>query len=181
MAQDMQEQRSSNCLFYYLKIIGLVALAIGAIAFATLLLLLIVISDNSGTTYWDIIKSGSMTRQSLGMGMLLAGVFLVGAAAIITWLASLYASFRFAGPMFRFSRNMEILTGSGAGPLIPIRKDDQLQQEARHIEQSVKSLHNHYRELGSATETALTMAASGNRELAQFVSKIRELDRRVQL
>lgn len=181
MSKDIHTQRSICHLFYYLKIVGIVAFAVGGLAFATLLLLLVFISDNSGGSYWEIVKSANITRQSLGSGMLLAGLFLVGAAAAITWLASLYASFRFAGPLYRFSHNMIILIRSGTAPLIPIRKDDQLQQEALQIEQSVKLLQDHYREIGAATESALAMIAAGQQDIAKAVAKLRELERHVQL
>lgn len=181
MAQNHHIQGGNCRLFYHLKIIGIVALAVGGLSFAALLLLLAFISDNSGSAYWEIVKSGSITRQSLGPGMLLAGLFLVSAAAAITWLISLYASFRIAGPLFRFSRNMEILIESGAVTLTPIRKDDQLQEEARQFAQSVDLLQGHYREIGAAADNALALIDSGGRGLAQSLAKLRELDRRVQL
>jgi len=181
MTQDQLALHSNNCLFHYLKIVGIVALSVSALALITLLILLVAISDNSGISYWHIVKSGAITRQSLGVGMLLAGLFLVGATAIITWLATLYASFRFAGPLYRFSHNMIILIRTGTGPLIPIRKEDQLQHEAKHMEQSVKLLKEHYREIGAATENALSLAAAGSDELTQSVAALRELERRVQL
>lgn len=181
MAQNSRIQGGNSRLFYYLEIIGTVALVVAGLSLATLLLLLFFISDNSGAAYWDIVKSGSITRLSLGPGMLLAGLFLVSAAAAITWLISLYASFRIAGPLFRFSRNMEILIESGAVTLTPIRKKDQLQEEARQFVQSVDLLQGHYREIGAAADNALALLDSGGHGLAQSLAKLRELERRVQL
>ncbi len=181
IVQSNQAQGANCRFFYYLKAIGIVAFVVGGLSFATLLLLLAFISDNPGSAYWDVVKSGSITRQSLGPGMLLAGLFLVSAAAAITWLISLYASFRIAGPLFRFSRNMEILIESGAVTPLPIRKDDQLQAEARQFAQSVGLLQGHYREIGAATDHALAQIDSGGKDLAQSLAKLRELDRRVHL
>ncbi|MDO9063660.1 MAG: hypothetical protein Q7U25_00450 [Sulfuricella sp.] len=183
MAQHNQLQDDNGRFFYYLKIIGSLALAGGGISFATLLLLLAFVSDNSGAAYWDIVKSGSITRQSLGPSMLLAGLFLASAGAAITWLISLYASSRIAGPLFRLSRNMEILIGSGDATLTPLRKKDLLQEEARQLVRSVNLLQGHYREIGAAADNALALIDSGGRGrgLAQSLTKLRELDRRVQL
>ena len=181
MAKNNPVQGGNSRFFYSLKTIGMVALVVGVLSFAALLVLLAFISTGTASTYWDIIKSGSITRQSLGPSMLLAGLFLVSTTAIITWLISLYASFRFAGPLFRFSRNMEMLTASGEATLIPIRKDDQLQEEAKQFAQSVSLLHSHYREIAAATDHALALIDSDGHELAQPLGKLRELDRRVQL
>jgi hypothetical protein len=181
IVQNNQIQGTSCRFFYYLKIIGIVAFVVGILSFATLLLLLAFISENSGSAYWDIVKSGSITRQSLGPGMLLAGLFLVSAAAAITWLISLYASFRIAGPLFRFSRNMEMLIESGAVTPLSIRKEDQLQAEAQQFAQSVESLQGHYQEIGAATDYALAQIDTGGQDLTQSLAKLREMDRRAHL
>jgi hypothetical protein len=181
MAQNNPTQSDNSRLFYHLKTIGTVALVVGGLSFAALLLLLAFLSDNTGSSYLDIVKSGSITRKSLGPGMLLAGLFLVGATAAITWLISLYASFRIAGPLFRFSRNMELLIGSEDVTLTPIRKEDQLQGEARQLVQSFDLLQTHYREIGAAADDALTLIDTGGHGLAEALAKLRELDRRVHL
>jgi len=181
MLQNHPGHNDNRRFFYLLKTIGFVALVVGGISFATLLLLLVFISDNYGSSYWDLVKSGSVTRQSLGPGMLLAGLFLVSAAAAITWLISIYASFRFAGPLFRFSRNLESLIDSGDITLRQIRKEDQLQDEAQQFVQSVNLLQNHYREMEAATASALALIDSGGHGLDQALAKLRTLDRRVQL
>lgn len=181
MASPNHIRQGNVRLFYHLKTIGTVALVVGGLSFVTLLLLLAFISDGSGSTYWGIVKSGSVTRQSLASGMLLAGLFLVGATAAITWLVALYASFRIAGPLFRFSRNMEILIGSGDITLAPIRKKDQLQKEAQQLVRSFNLLQDHYREIGVAADNVLALIDSGAPGLAQALKKLQELDHRVRL
>lgn len=181
MAHTPPTQHDKCRLLYYLKIIGIVALVAGGLSLATLLLVLIFINDNTGASYLDFVRSGSITRQSLGPAMLLAGLFLVSVTAAITWLISLYASFRIAGPLFRFSRNMEILIKSGAVTPTPIRKEDQLQEEARQFARSVELLQGHYREMGAAADHALTLIDSGGHGIGQPLAKLRELDHRVRL
>jgi hypothetical protein len=181
MAQHGPIQGNNSRFNYHLKVTGTVALVVGSLSFATLLLLLVFISDNAGDTYWDVVRSGSVTQQSLGPGMLLAGLFLVSASAAITWLISLYASFRIAGPLFRISRNMEMLIETGAATLTPIRRKDQLQKEMQQLVQSAEVLQNHYREIDAATDNALALIDSGCHDLAPAFEKLRELERRVRL
>lgn len=181
MTKALHPQSGGGRFFYHLKIIGGVALVIGSLSFATLMLLLTSISSSTGGTYWNIVQSGSVTHQSLGPGMALAGLFLVGAAAVITWLISLYASFRIAGPLFRISRNLEILTESGAATLTSIRRKDRLQTEMQQLMQSARLLQDHYRELEAATDNALALIDSGGHDLGQSFARLRELERRVRL
>lgn len=181
MAHHNPIQRDKCRLFHYLKTIGIVALAAGGLSFATLILVLLFIGDNAGSSYWDVVRTGNITRQSLGSAMLLAGLFLVSATAAITWLVSLYASFRIAGPLFRFSRNLEKLISSGAATPTPIRKEDLLQEETRRFARSVEQLQGHYREIGAAADHALAQIDSGGHGLVQSLAKLRELDRRVRL
>lgn len=181
MEQQNHIQHGNGRFFYHIKTIGTVAFVVGMLSFITLALLLAFIGNSSGSTYLSIVKSGSVTRQSLGPSMLLAGLFLVSAAAAITWLVALYASFRIAGPLFRFSRNMEILIGSGDLKLVPIRKEDQLQEEARQFMQSFTLLQEHYREIGAAANDTLAKIDSGDPNLAQSLKKLHELDSRVRL
>lgn len=181
MAQHASFQSGNSRLNYHLKVTGTVALVVGGLSFATLLLLLAFISENAGATYWDVVRSGSITHQSLGPGMLLAGLFLVGAAAVITWLISLYASFRIAGPLFRISRNMDVLIETGTATPTPIRKKDQLQKEMQQLVQSVEALQSHYREMEAATDNALALIDSDQYNLAPAIEKLRELECRVRL
>lgn len=169
-------------LQFHLKLVGKVALIVGAIAFGGLLALLLLISDSSGDAYWEVVKSRSITQQSLGPSMVLAGCFLVGAAAIVTWVISLYASFRVAGPLFRFARNIETLMQTGSASIIPIRQKDELQDEARELHDAVDRLRGHYREVGGATDTALAAIDGGDagvRDLVQSIATLQELDRHV--
>ncbi|MEW5943233.1 MAG: hypothetical protein AB1710_05175 [Pseudomonadota bacterium] len=168
---------------FHLKLVGKVAFFAGILSFAALFGVLVFVSDNSGDAYWQVVKAHSITHHALGPSMLLAGFFLVGATGVISWLVSLYASFRIAGPLFRFSRNMEKLIGKGPDELVPIRGRDQLQQEARQLEQSVERLRRHYREMETAADSALALISSGAEaeSLAQAIAKLRDADSHVRL
>lgn len=168
-----------SLLIFHFKLVGKIALICGALSFGVLLAALLFISDAAGENYWHVVRSHSITRESLGPSLVVAGCLLAVAVAIITWLFSLYASFRIAGPLYRFARNMEQLIGTGPARIVPIRQDDQLQGEARQLQEAAERLADHYRQMAAATDGALTAidaADAGGSELAQAVETLRELD-----
>jgi HAMP domain-containing protein len=169
-----------SLLIFHFKLVGKVALIAGALSFGVLLAVLVFISDPAGESYWRVVRSHSITRQSLATSLLLAGCLLVLAVAFITWLFSLYASFRIAGPLYRFARNLEQLSGGGTARLVPIRQDDQLQEEANKLQEAAQRLADHYRHVAAAADRGLAaVAAADAGELARAVTKLRELDSRV--
>lgn len=169
-----------SLLIFNFKLVGKIALVGAALSFGVLLAVLLFVSDAAGESYWHVVRSHSVTRQSLGPSLVLAGCLLVAAVAIVTWLFSLYASFRIAGPLYRFARNMEQLIGTGPARLVPIRQDDQLQGEARQFHEAAERLEGHYREVSAAADRALAAVdAAEAGELAQAVATLQELDGRV--
>jgi hypothetical protein len=179
-SKDDATYAGCSLLIFHFKLVGKIALFAGVLAFGVLLAVLLFISDASGESYWHVVRSHSITRQSLGPSLLLAGCLLAAAVAIITWLFSLYASFRIAGPLYRFARNMEGMIETGSARIVPIRQEDQLQGEARLLREAAESLEGHYRQLAAATDRAFEVidAADAN-ELKQAVAMLRELENRV--
>lgn len=182
MAQGNDTHAYGSRPSFRLKLVGRIALVIGVASLAVLVAFLLFISGTSGDAYREIIRSHSITRHSLGPGMLLAGSFLAGVVAIVTWLISLYAASRVAGPLFRLSRNLENLIRSRYAGVTPIREEDQLQEEARQLKEAADRLKSHYREVAEAVDKALSAAESGDadgRDLARSIATLRELDGRV--
>src|SRR4030065_873565 len=101
-------------IFFHLKLVAKITLLVGAAACAGLILTLMSISHQSGSSYAETIRSFSLTREHLGTRLLVAGLFLVAFAAVITWLIALYSSFRIAGPLYRSACNLEIFLAQGA-------------------------------------------------------------------
>jgi len=172
-------------IFFHLKLVAKITLLVGATACAGLVLVLMSISHQTGSTYAESIRSFSLTREHLGAALLIAGLFLVAFAAVITWLISLYSSFRIAGPLFRFSRNLEMFIARGSTTLVPIRKGDSLQKEYGHLELSAHSLQAHYDALRETAGRAMTILESGDKhgyhEAASAIAKLKELDSHVRL
>ncbi len=172
-------------IFFHLKLVGKITLLVGAAACGGLLLMLMSISHQSGSSYAETIHSFSLTREHLGAALLVAGFFLVAFAAVIAWLITLYSSFRIAGPLFRFSRNLEMSIAPGPTTLVPIRKGDSLQEEYGHLEQSIHTLQAHYGALREAAGRAAAILESGDKhsypEAVSAIAKLKELDSHVRL
>jgi len=166
-----------------MKIVSRVALATGLAAGVLLVLALLFAVDSGGASYAELIRSQSITRQKLGPALFISGLFLVSFTGFITWLICLYGSFRVAGPLYRFARNLEI--ADQAGRLTGIREDDCFQDVSRELLDSVGSLRAHYRELGELATCAEELLKSpdpqARSELAETINSLKALEHRVQL
>lgn len=148
-----------------LRWVAKLALGVGAIATAGLVITLSVLTDSSGISYGDLIQSHSIAQSYLGPVLLISGCLLIAVTAICTWLITLYSSFRIAGPLFRFSRNLETAITAGPRKPIPIREGDSLQQDAALLASSLAALEVHYANLHEEVAAAITQIK--DRELDQ--------------
>ena len=103
--------------------------------------------DIPNTGYLENISSLVVSRQNMDLVLLLTGLLLVVLTATATWLITLYCSFRVVGPLYRFSRNLEVGASEGTIPLIRIRDTDYLKEECQLLRESVTSLYSYYGEL----------------------------------
>jgi len=166
-----------------MKIVSRVALATGLAAGVVLVLALLFAVDSGGASYVELIRSQSITRQNLGPALLISGLFLVSFTGFVTWLICLYGSFRVAGPLYRFARNLEV--ADQASRLIGIREGDCFQDVSRELLDSVGSLRAHYRKLGELAARAEELLESSDpqarSELAETINSLKKLERHVQL
>ncbi len=128
-----------------LKLVSRFALYTSVVAVVLLVLSVLFLTDKMGTSYAEIIYAHSFSQKHLKPVLLISGLCLLSFVAFITWLFTVYSTFRIAGPLYRFSRNLE-QAAEGVPPL-GVRKDDALQDVSDQLKQSVGSLHNHYREI----------------------------------
>jgi hypothetical protein len=130
-----------------LKLVAKIGLSVAAASCLGLLLVLMLVSDESAVGYGQIIGAYGLARHSLGPAMLVLGLALVGFAGIAAWLFSLYASFRIAGPLYRISRDLELQIEGGTVTPLTIRAGDSLQREWKAFEASVAALRAQHEEL----------------------------------
>lgn len=148
-------------ILFHLRWVASIALWVGGLAAVGLALVLYVLTDATGQSYGELIQSHSLAQYRLGPALLISGFFLLGLTAMLTWLISLYSSFRIAGPLFRLSRNLEASISQGPVKPVPIRASDSLHPEAALLEETLAVLDSHYAGLGQELDQALSRANAG--------------------
>ena len=174
--------RHEPLIFFHLKLVAKVGVAVAALAALVLGVVVWLITNGAGDSYQAVIRSNSLTRQHLGMAMLLAGLLLVAITGLITWLIVLYTSFRVAGPLYRFSQNLKFADSMEAGELTKLRKGDALLAQAAGIQQAVAMLRQHRADLKAAALDAANALATGRAEqYADALARLKLLDDKVRL
>lgn len=160
-----------------LRIVARISLLVSVIAGCGILLtILIIVSGAKTGGYFEAIQTLSVMRMKLLPSMVLCGLILVGVAGLMTWLITLYSSFRVAGPLFRFSRNVEMEILDGPCATVTIRRDDQLQDNYAEIERTVLSLERYYGEvLSQVDEISFAMGDSEQDNSQAIARSIRRL------
>lgn len=157
-----------------LKLVSRFALYISAVAVLLLVLSVLFLTDTTGTSYVEIIYANSLTQKHLKPVLLISGLCLLSFIAFITWLFTIYSSFRIAGPLYRFSRNLEH-AAEGMAPM-GVRSDDALQDVSIQLKQSVTSLHSHYREIDKQiNELLYQIDIKDTGELNEKLAKLKTL------
>lgn len=162
-----------------LRIVARVALAIALVSVVELVILLFLLNDSSGANYWQKIRSHSVTYSYLRPAMGIAGLSIFAFAGGITWVVALLYSFRVAGPLFRFARNLE---GDLAedGNLHPIRASDEFQAECRQLRSTLLGLREHRGKLADLANVVLDSESNPD-AAAEALHKLIEVQRNVRL
>ncbi len=137
------------------------------------------LADGEGGSYLELIQAHAITRRQLGPALLVAGLVLLALVALVTWLFTLYGSFRFAGPLYRFTRNFR---QAAQQPPLGIRRDDALQATAAHLREAWDGLHRLRQELDEAAQAAEAAVRAGDAAAWQAArSRLQALIGRVRL
>ncbi len=155
-------RRAKFPVFFHLKLVGKISAVLALAATAGLLLLIAVLVSDKGASYREIVGAYGLAQENLLPALLVFGLVMVVVAAITTWLLTLYASFGFAGPLYRFSRNLELAVDRGPVEPIPLRATDQLQRECAVFRDAVGELRNHYADLAALTAKLEVAQAGGD-------------------
>lgn len=140
--------------FSQLKLVGKISLWFSLLA-AVGLLVIVWLAGSRVDDYLGTMQNLAATRRNLPLVMLFGGLLLVIGTGITTWLITLYSSFRVAGPLYRFSKNLQAGVLKGEVPRVPIRDTDKLQAESQLLQESVSVLYQHYDSLDRAAEQLL--------------------------
>lgn len=166
-----------------LKLVARLALGTSLVALAVLLAVIWLLGNGSGATYFETVRTYAATQKNLPTALLLSALGILALVSAVTWLVALYSSFRIAGPLYRFARNLELAHTTLELPAI--RRDDGLQEESRQLLASVEALRQHYRSLAQLVEQAQRQldpaAASDPERLRCLIQGLKEQTRRVQI
>lgn len=137
---DQTEYLQQQNDFGRIILIGKISLWFSFLAVIGLLIVFFSVASPS-ESYQQNIRALSLSQKSLPWVMLVSGLILTLITGIITWLITLYSSFRITGPLFRFSRNVEAWIRHGQRNIIPLRKGDALQQESQLMAETINNHH----------------------------------------
>lgn len=167
-------------IFLHLKLVAKISVAVGALAVLSLIVSLFLLPTPVDESYEAIIRSKSISRDQLGALMLVLGLTLVAAAAAITWLITLYSSFRIAGPLYRFGQNLKLASLDDEAELVALRRGDALETQQENIKRAVRSLRLHLQAVQqAAAEARGAIAAGDERRYELAVARLHELDEKI--
>lgn len=166
------------------QLVAKVGLSVGVSGFVGVLFVLWIIGDRAANGYGEVISATGTLKHALAPAIWLFGLAMLSIAGVTTWLFSLYASFRVAGPLFRIARDIEEqIKHSGVKP-IPIRTTDKLQAEWVSFEAGVAGLRTHRERMGLSLNTLQQWSDDphSNTDLAQSaLARLSEVEQRVTL
>lgn len=131
------------------------------------ILLMALYVDTPNQDYLLSISSLVATSERLDLLMLLTGCCLVGACAAVTWSISVYNSLNVAGPLFRFSQNLQFDQDGNPVKLIKIRGTDYLQNEYQLLSDSMQHLYGHYEQIEDQLVSLREAIRDGDEAVAQ--------------
>ena len=139
------ESDLSQTLQHQLKVIAKVAVAISVLAAVVLLgTIYYLLSEQPHQSYYQAMQALTKTQDQLVIAMLLGGALIVSVAGIMTWFITLYTSARIAGPLYRFSQNIELEITQGPVSIIGLRKGDPFQDLSHKLNGTVEGLSRYY-------------------------------------
>ncbi|WP_206485984.1 hypothetical protein [Thalassotalea sp. G2M2-11] len=166
------------------KRVATVALWVSVIACLSLAILIVSMDVPDGD-YLSILQSLTNSQNNLSVILLGVGIWLIGATAATTYVITLYSSFRVAGPLFRFARNLEFGHQHKTPlPFIKIRSYDYFQEECVLMETSINALLEHYQVLLTEVDRLAKLnsqASSDKKKMIDSINKIKALEARLTL
>ncbi|RRJ85263.1 hypothetical protein [Aestuariirhabdus litorea] len=160
------------------KQVGKICLLTSGFALLGIALLLLWMLYNLPQGYQALGVELLEAQRNLPWLMSLTALILVLGAGVTTWLIGLYSSFRVAGPLYRFARNLEIKYRHSNEPILSIRRGDALQNESDALMETIERLQRHQDALmDDVSELQKQLRQSGGEDLLQpvidqFVSQI---------
>lgn len=161
-----------------LKMIIEISVATVAATGLALVILVHFLDRGDSDSYLQLITATVLTERELLPATLIAGLCVILVSAVFTGLIAVYSTFRVAGPLYRFARNLELVEQRGSSSPVPIRRDDALQEEWLALKQAIEMLDSHYDTLHTAVLN--TLQAKTDKQLSDHLKVVSTLVARVQ-
>lgn len=179
-------QTLANMLMVHrLMRVGQISLGLGAVAVICIFLASSFLTWDQGKTYFETVQTLSFSKRHLLPTLLLAGLCILAIAGVITWIITLYSTFRVAGPLYRFSRNLERQIAEGPLPMDKIRDGDLLQEEYVILAESAERLQAYYDAMSELVDLARVQLDLPDPNLgggmSMTIARLRELDQLAKL
>lgn len=139
-----------------LRLIGKLSLWFSLVALIGLLFSL-EFADYQASSYAQTIEQLLQSKARLPWLILIGGLLLGIGTGLTTWLITLYSTFRVAGPLHRFALDLDRGLSSGKMPRFHLRRDDELQDECRLLEQTTQQLQDYQLQLLGELDRALAL------------------------
>lgn len=163
------------------KLIGKISLWFSFLAIVGLLIIFFAVASPS-ESYQQNIRELSISQKNLPWVMLVTSLILILITGVITWLITLYSSFRISGPLFRFSRNVEDWIKIGKRNAVPLRREDSLQEESRLMLETINGLYGYLDGHQSLLIQALQAADRGDfKQLNHSLNLLKEMAEKASL
>ena len=171
-------EESSRELTPQLTLVSRLAFLTGLIAVIVFVILVSYLGGADGETYAETFKANWLTQERLGSAMWIAGLILLSLIAFITGLICIYSSFRIAGPLYRFSKNLSITSDNQLR--LGLRSNDALQGLSRSLLESIETIDKHKKKLVELIDAAQSCLDSGDKDgYAAIMKKIQAHTSRV--
>ena len=172
-ANKNDKQHSLSVVFF--KKVAQISLWVTAISVITLAVLIFSMEAPTGS-YRSMLQSLANSKDNLPFILFVAGLWLIGATATTTYFITLYSSFRLAGPLFRFARNLEFGHQHELPmPLIKIRTYDYFQQECALMDESIEAFISHYQTLSVEVEQLAMLPMATEADKLIIIEKIEQI------
>ena len=166
-----------------LRMVAIAALLTGAAATLVFTFLVYFMGDTGGTDYAEIVQAYSVTRTQLPLLITISGLVLLVVVCLTVWLVALYGSFRIAGPLYRFRKNLQ--GGLSRSEKRGIRHKDALQDLSESLLDGISSLNQHYHSLEELVDEAIQCTgqneAASEARLSELLTELKAAVKRVRL
>ncbi|WP_207062945.1 hypothetical protein [Motiliproteus sp. SC1-56] len=146
--------------FGQIRLVGKISLWFSLVA-AIGLGAVVLLTASAPGSYIETVQSLAYTRRQLPWVMLVGGLILALSTGVITWLITLYSTFRVAGPMRRFAVILEQGTAASRSPSRGLRDDDCLQPESEALRVALASYASYREQLGSELDALIAQLEDG--------------------